>query len=131
MYVRQCSYDADAAIEYLDKHAEKKSVGLCAGYVRRAISAGGVPTYMRPPIASMYVYYLPWLGFEKIEADDLSVYKPKKGDIVVFEAVSRHPYGHIAMYDGRQWVSDFKQRSIYVNKAYMGENAKWALFHRQ
>lgn len=130
IYVRHCSYDVDAAVEYLDEHAEKRSVGLCASYVRHAISAGGIPTYFHPPVASMYIDYLPWLGFEKIEADDLSTYLPQKGDIVVFEAVDGHPFGHIAMYDGRRWVSDFKQRSIYVNKAYMGKNAKWTLSHR-
>ena len=34
---------------------------------------------------------------------------PAKGDVAVIPAVKGHPAGHMAMYDGHQWVSDFKQ----------------------
>jgi hypothetical protein len=40
----------------------------------------------------------------------------KKGAIVVFNRTPNHFWGHIAMYDGKQWVSDFKQKSMFVYK---------------
>ncbi|MGH9406013.1 MAG: hypothetical protein ACRD3D_09290 [Terriglobia bacterium] len=39
-------------------------------------------------------------------------YKPEKGDIVVFGGNKSHPYGHIEVYSGKGWVSDFKQHSM-------------------
>lgn len=72
------------------------------------------PTFFFPSSACDYKDFLTGLGFEIID-------KPKKlevGDIVVFGAVKGHPHGHIAIWNGHQWVSDFKQRSLIVNKAY-------------
>ena len=39
-------------------------------------------------------------------------YAPQVGDTVVFDKTAQHPYGHIEMYDGQRWVSDFMQRSF-------------------
>jgi hypothetical protein len=46
------------------------------------------------------------------------LYMPKEGDIVVIDRSSSSKHGHIAEYDGQQWVSDFFQRnaSPYKNK---------------
>jgi hypothetical protein len=40
----------------------------------------------------------------------------KKGDVVVFDAAGKHKHGHIQIYNGKNWVSDFKQKSFYVWK---------------
>ena len=41
-------------------------------------------------------------------------YRPEKGDIVVIQPVSNDAGpGHIAMYDGSQWISDHKQKSFW------------------
>ena len=45
----------------------------------------------------------------------------KKGDIAAFASVTGHKYGHIAMYNGTQWVSDFRQNSFWVATAYSKE----------
>ncbi len=39
-------------------------------------------------------------------------YVPAVGDVVVFDKTDQHPCGHIELYDGHQWVSDFMQRSF-------------------
>lgn len=39
-------------------------------------------------------------------------YKPEEGDIVVFSKNKAHAFGHIEMYNGEGWVSDFKQHSM-------------------
>ena len=106
-------YSIDNAVVYLNEHAETSSHNMCALYVERAINAGGQPAFILP--AWGYAYVLPHMGFNEIER---IAYKPMKGDIVVFPRVRGHIFGHIAMYNGRQWISDFKQHSLIVNSAY-------------
>ena len=43
---------------------------------------------------------------------------PRKGDISVLPQNHHSSFGHIAIYDGKQWVSDFKQKSPYPNSTY-------------
>lgn len=118
------NYSNDAAVEYLLKHAEPKSRSLCALYVRRAIEAGGCPTFGQPASACAYDSFLPDLGFNEVPQDG---YIPQMGDIVVFSAIEGHKHGHICMYDGGGWVSDFRQRSMYSANAYrsQGTHTYW------
>jgi hypothetical protein len=52
---------------------------------------------------------------------DRSFTTPQKGDVAVFQGVSGHDDGHVAIYDGSQWVSDTKQPRFSANqKAYAG-----------
>lgn len=111
-------YSNKKAVEYLTSHAESRSINSCALYVRRAISAGGCPTFLQPPSACDYEQFLPDLGFSKIDAEG---YTPQTGDIVVFSAIKGHRHGHICMYNGKQWVSDFKQKSMYSASAYRSD----------
>jgi hypothetical protein len=51
-------------------------------------------------------------------------YMPKKGDVAVMNppSISKTPAGHIAIYNGDQWVSDYKQNfganGMYPNSYY-------------
>lgn len=108
-------YSNAKAVEYLTMHANDHSEGSCALYVRRAIGAGGCPTFLQPASACDYNKFLPDLGFVEVDANG---YAPKIGDIVVFSAIKNHKHGHICMYNGTQWISDFKQRSMYSAAAY-------------
>ena len=56
---------------------------------------------------------MPLVQFEEIPKKG---YIPKKGDVVVFDRPAGRDWkkisqwwGHIAMYNGKQWISDFKQ----------------------
>jgi len=68
----------------------------------------------RPAVAYKYNEFLPKLGFipileSKYTGNKLpDNYTPQKGDIVVIGANKNHKAGHIAMYNGSQWISDFK-----------------------
>jgi len=117
-------YSNEKAVEYLTEHAEKRSCSSCALYVRRAISAGGCPTFLQPPSACDYNAFLPDLGFTQVDAEG---YQPQAGDIVVFSAIKGHKHGHICMYNGSQWISDFKQHTMYSNSAYrkQGTHSYW------
>lgn len=107
------SYSVDKAVDYLNTHAESHSRNMCALYVERAINAGGQPAFILP--AWGYAYVLPYMGFDEVESNN---YKPQKGDIVVFPKVKNHIWGHIAMWNGKQWVSDFRQKGLVVAKEY-------------
>lgn len=117
-------YSNDIAVDYLNSHAESHSINSCALYVRLAIQAGGCPTFGQPPSACDYNMFLPDLGFHEVEQNG---YIPQRGDIVVFEAIKGHKHGHICMYNGVQWVSDFKQKSMYSASAYRynGTHTYW------
>ena len=107
------NYDHLQTIAYATENAAPKSQSLCARYVRKAIQAGGVRFIARPASAYKYADFLPVLGFEEIEEP----YQP--GDIVVFNQTGGRKHGHIAIYTGKGWVSDFKQRSFYVHSDYI------------
>ncbi len=49
----------------------------------------------------------------------LEDYKPETGDVVIMQPfVGGRPEGHMAMYDGSVWISDFKQRGIWPGTGY-------------
>ena len=119
-------YDIEKAVNYINDNAELKSLSNCALYVRKAINAGGIKNIF----GHAFEYYdtdkLVNFGFKKIGTDIDSI-QLKKGNIVAFGSVSGHSYGHIAMYNGTQWVSDFKQNSFWVANQYSVEK-KYAIY---
>lgn len=40
-------------------------------------------------------------------------YNYKKDDIVVFDAIGKHTSGHVQIYNGSKWISDFEQKKFY------------------
>ena len=101
--------DKDKFVKYLDAHAKSRSHGKCAAAVRKGLEAGGMNTTGRPGDAKDYGPFLRKKGAEVVSRNS---YSPEKGDIAVFEGNGAHPYGHIEAYDGKQWVSDFKQNNF-------------------
>lgn len=101
------NFNIEKATNYITKNAAPRSKTCCAWYVMRAMHAGGCLISIYPAWA--YKHVLPLYNFKKI---DKSNYHPQKGDIVVIENSKEHFWGHIAMYNGEIWVSDFKQRSM-------------------
>ncbi len=89
--------------------ALSRSSGYCARYVRKALQSAG---YEFTPNPSAYQYAsrgtLASAGFTKISND----MQPQIGDVVVYDRTSRRPHGHIQIFDGTDWVSDFRQNSI-------------------
>ncbi len=125
LHLRHCDWSPENAAKYATEHAESKSVGLCALYVRKAINAGGIPLY-KCGSAWHYRYVLPILNFaEKEVSDELKI-----GDIVVFQSIGGRKYGHIAIWNGTQWVSDFKQRNFIVHSDYTKEGAEYRIYRR-
>lgn len=105
------SIDMDKAVQHLISHANAKSTGWCAKYVANALQAGGF-SFTRQ--SSAYLYHtngvLRGIGYREIGKQSSYI----KGDITVTEKNSRWVDGHIAMWSGSMWISDFRQTSEFV-----------------
>lgn len=88
--------------------AHSRTIGLCARYVRKALQSAG---YDFTPNPSAYQYAtrgtLAQAGFVKISNSA----PPQVGDVVVYNRSAKHRHGHIQIFDGSNWVSDFVQRN--------------------
>lgn len=97
--------------DWMDAHALTRSTHHCAMYCRLGMEAAGLNTVDRPQSgdAGDYGPFLLRHGAQTISPDS---YIPQVGDVVVFDKTSQHPFGHIEMYDGHHWVSDFMQHRM-------------------
>ncbi|MCH2231750.1 MAG: hypothetical protein MK105_15560 [Crocinitomicaceae bacterium] len=108
-------YDILAATQYVTQNACESSQGACAKYVRKGFEAGGITTTGRPGSAADYVDFLPTRGFEQVSPVN---YKPVIGDVYILDRGSHSAHGHIAMWNGTEWVSDFHQgESVQIYRA--------------
>lgn len=107
-------YSNKDAIEYVTENKANQSRSMCAWYVMKAIRYGGCYNcYIYPAYA--YNKILPQLGFEEVPVLN---YIPQKGDISVLPQNSASDFGHIAIFNGKKWISDFEQADIFPEKSY-------------
>ncbi len=119
-------FDKDKFAAHLDSQAPGTTSSYhCAKYVREALQAAGIDTQHHPIPAKDYGPYLEQWGFEPISPPS----HPEKGDIAVIQpnpAGVRDgfsaEYGHIAAFDGHQWVSDFRQTNVWGGRKYSKDN---------
>lgn len=118
------AFNIQGAVQYLTARAHAKSEGWCARYVRQAIEAGGISTAGRPNWAWKYIQYLPTIGFQHIgtcnNRQSQAMFPARAGDIAVYTkpGFGTSKPGHICMFNGSQWISDFRQSRMGV---YAGE----------
>jgi hypothetical protein len=103
----------------LQPKAANKSIGLCGMYVRQAVQTGlGENTGERwSKYAKDYGPFLEARGFSRVAAEN---YVPQRGDIAVISGTDSVPAGHVQIYQGERWISDFQQRigggmNIFIN----------------
>lgn len=114
-------WDKNLAALYARNKAEDHSIGLCARYVTNAIHYGGLDI-PRTPYAKDMGNTLFAAGFKyAIVSIDI-------GDIAVIQPIPNHPYGHVCIYDGESWVSDFIQRTMYPGQAYRNAAPPFVIF---
>lgn len=109
-------WNRDASVAYLDKHANgDKSLGRCAEFVRKAVEAGGVHLTHHTS-AKDYGSSLEAAMF-RVLPDGQTTFVA--GDVAVIQPITGHPHGHMTMFDGKCWVSDFVQHhGMYPGHAY-------------
>lgn len=99
------------AMRYARQHAKSKSSGYCARFVANALEYAGIKFQRQP---SAYMYHsngiLKKAGFGLVSTS-MSGYSPQPGDVCVIGRFNNHKHGHICIYDGRNWISDFVQRN--------------------
>ena len=105
-----------AAVNYLNSnvHQGPPGTGNCLHVVALALSAGGVNLQCgAPPGHSGYAGYcnssLSALNFSPLGSSDSS---PQPGDLLVIQNSGGSQIGHITMWTGSAWVSDFIQPSF-------------------
>ena len=115
------------------KYGESK----CARYVKKALIAGGV-SVKNSGIESAKNYG-PWLIENNFKVVDnvttvrsdgvFTISDQQTGDVVVIQAAPHHLHGHIAMFNGTHWVSDFVQeRGFYPAQVYRDQNIAYKLY---
>ncbi|CNL04709.1 lysozyme [Yersinia mollaretii] len=135
-------WNSGASVSYINSHVEPNSLGKCAAYVRRAVEAGGVTIRIPPPrignsaSACDYGPSFELVGFKSIYAhtgtgptDTAIIPGQQTGDVVVIQPIAGHPHGHIALFNGTHWVSDFVQlRGFYPGPQYRNVKPAYALY---
>src|SRR5882724_9793590 len=102
-------WDTQKSISYLQQNASgRKSTRDCATFVRKAIEAGGVRLHLHQS-AKEYKASLALAGFLSLGSAG-GQHLP--GDVIIIDPSSRHEDGHMAMYDGANWISDFVQKNM-------------------
>jgi hypothetical protein len=105
------SWNKYAAVQYAKDHAYHESHRRCELFVKNAIIAGGLNIRPTPSAKDMGLA-LTQVGFQKVYGD------PQLGDVAVIDSIINHSDGHVCIFDGAQWVSDFAQRTLYPGAAY-------------
>lgn len=121
--------DLDKFTKHLYDAAERRSRGRCGAYVRKALQAGGADFQGKyPSTGKEYGPTLEMLGFHKITVDNPDKHHFMKGDVMVMEPHKGSTAGHVAGYDGKQWVSDFVQRDFWAGPSYRKERPRYAVY---
>lgn len=107
------NFDLRRTLQALVRNSKGETQHECATYVRMALEAGGMSTAGRPLAAWDYRFFLPKKGFKNIavlngqaKQKEFTKSQALPGDIAV---MPHGQYGHICMWTGAIWCSDFRQ----------------------
>jgi len=121
------SWNKQIALQYLRSHAESQSHHRCAEYTRKAIEAGGVKL-SRTHDAKDYGRSLLSAGFSEVPPGSTLI----AGDIAIIQPYTGgNPGGHMTMFDGAVWISDFTQRSMYPGPGYRKTHPLYKIYRMQ
>lgn len=89
--------------------AHGTTIGFCAKYVRIALQQGG--GYRFDGQASAFQYHTNnTLSKSRPQFSQIDIKTPVQiGDVMVIDKIPGHIHGHIQIWDGRAWISDFIQ----------------------
>ena len=111
------TWNINKAIQKAESVKTRTSSGKCAMYVRQFLEAGGLDLTGHPVSAKDYACFLPKIGFTNIaniasraEQTKFTENEAVPGDVAVME---HGTHGHICLWTGKAWVSDFIQRNMW------------------
>ena len=120
VFIKECpkEWNYKQTCKWIQKNAYSSTQTICATWVRKALEKGGLNTDGRPTYAWHYENYLPKIGFKEIATiinGNIGSYKPEPGDIATYMKHNNpEKEGHICLYTGVQWCSDFRQNNMDV-----------------
>ena len=118
--LQEASKQTANAADYATAHALKKSASKCAKYVNDSLRAQGIKVSGHGKDVANNLLNSNQ-GFKQVKFD--KDYVPQKGDVMSMPSydpagqkkrLGVHA-GHVAIFNGKEWVSDFKQGSKYGN----------------
>ena len=109
---------AQAAADYATSHALKGSAKKCAEYVNNALRAQGIKIWGHGRDVAGNL--LKTGKFQSIAYN--GKYIAQKGDVMSIPSIAGHPYGHVAIFNGEYWVSDYIQTNKRGNTAAPGDD---------
>ena len=125
------AFDVDKFTTHLRNNADNTGFGKgrCAYFVREALRDGGYKPSTWPVHAKDWGPSMLRAGFHTVKVDDLSTFKPLKGDVAVIQATTHHKSGHIQGFDGKNWISDFVQKNgFWPGKEYREEKSAYVIY---
>jgi len=123
--------DIDTFTKHLRTNADavRFGKGQCGEFVRKALQAGGAKIPQPyPPTGKEYGPTLLMLGFHEITVKDPDTFNFIKGDVMVMESYKSNGAGHVAGYDGKNWISDFVQRDFWAGSDYRKKRPHYAVY---
>ncbi|CAA7614919.1 Putative cytoplasmic protein (modular protein) [Magnetospirillum sp. LM-5] len=122
------SLDVDKSIAALQVGAKSSPEGNCGKAVKGALRAGGLNVGVGVESAKDMGPALEGGGFGSV---DPKSYSPQKGDVVVIQPYpGGSPHGHIAMYDGKSWISDARQKDMWGGRGYRDHQPSFRVYRR-
>ncbi|EBW6663784.1 CHAP domain-containing protein [Citrobacter farmeri] len=120
------TWDIRAATNYAKQHAHAHSIRQCAEYTRKAIHAGGIDIG-HTGHAKDYGSLLINAGFRPVSPYE----SPRAGDVVILQPyVGGNASGHMAIFDGQEWYSDFRQRDMWAGPGYRTAKPQYTIYRR-
>jgi len=114
------SFDIERAVQHAKQFAKPQSIHKCAKFTREAIAAGGI-SLAQTLKAKDYGTSLQQAGFHTVSTT-------RKGDVVVIQGYPGNDYGHMAIYDGQNWISDFVQSALYPGPGYRTHKPAYKIY---
>ena len=123
-------WNTDASTKFLMTYAKSESSHKCWNYVKHALEVGGfkrdnsIPAYTAVNFLKSNNFGCIYKG--TVKGHSGSDYPNKcTGDITVFDKYEGGKYGHIDMWCGKQWISDFKQGGNWINSTAKAAFTVW------
>ena len=110
------SAPADTAVkaaDYATKHALPKSSKNCGYYVNESFRKQGIKVWGHGEDVAKNL--IATGKFQSIAYNDK--YIAQKGDVMSIPSIAGHPHGHVAIFNGEYWVSDYIQTNKRGNTA--------------
>ena len=114
--------DLKKFVSYLKGIYARSSSSRCAQSIRIGLQTAGAKFNTHPVAAADWGKTLQEIGYKKIEPE---FEHPHKGDIYIINRTAKHRYGHIAAFNGQEWISDYRQHSHVV---YGNSNVTYSYF---